>query len=140
AASASGDERGLSCQVLHVRPLPTARATDCDKISVSCCTIHLLENRASGIATRSRANGAMRESIRMAIAPTSQEMAAESDKAAEAGKSMPWPSEKAGFWTLFAVVFATFVTFLDQTAFGLLAEKMKISFGISDFVLGLLLG
>jgi len=76
----------------------------------------------------------------MAIAPTSQQMTAQSDGVAEAGKSMPWPSEKAGFWTLFAVVFATFVTFLDQTAFGLLAEKMKISFGISDFVLGLLLG
>src|SRR5690554_4952891 len=76
----------------------------------------------------------------MAIAPTSQQMTTQSDGVAEAGKSMPWPSEKAGFWTLFAVVFATFVTFLDQTAFGLLAEKMKISFGISDFVLGLLLG
>ncbi len=76
----------------------------------------------------------------MAIAPTSQELAAEADKAAAAGKGMPWPSEKAGYWTLFAVVFATFITFLDQTAFGLLAEKMKTSFGISDFVLGLLLG
>lgn len=51
-----------------------------------------------------------------------------------------YPSEKAGFYALFAVIFATFVMFLDQTTFGLLAEKMKISFGISDFVLGLLLG
>src|SRR5690606_20377244 len=73
-------------------------------------------------------------------APTSQNLAAEADRAAGADKGMPWPSEKAGFWTLFAVVFATFITFLDQTAFGLLAEKMKVSFGISDFVLGLLLG
>ena len=76
----------------------------------------------------------------MAIAPTSQNLAAEADRAAGADKGMPWPSEKAGFWALFAVVFATFITFLDQTAFGLLAEKMKVSFGISDFVLGLLLG
>jgi MFS family permease len=56
------------------------------------------------------------------------------------GTKAAWPSEKAGFYALFAVVFATFVMFLDQTAFGLLAEKMKASFGMSDFTLGLLLG
>lgn len=77
----------------------------------------------------------------MAIAPSGPDIAAEAgDAPADAGKGMPWPSEKAGFYALFAVVFATFITFLDQTAFGLLAEKMKISFGISDFTLGLLLG
>lgn len=76
----------------------------------------------------------------MAIAPTGGELAAEAGKATERATTQPWPSEKAGFWALSAVVFATFITFLDQTAFGLLAEKMKVSFGISDFVLGLLLG
>jgi MFS family permease len=76
----------------------------------------------------------------MAIAPTGGELAAEAGRAASGAATQPWPSEKAGYWALFAVVFATFITFLDQTAFGLLAEKMKLSFGISDFVLGLLLG
>jgi MFS family permease len=75
----------------------------------------------------------------MAIAPT-----AAPDMGAAApppgGKDQPWPSERAGFWALFAVVFATFITFLDQTAFGLLAEKMKVSFGMTDFMLGVLLG
>ncbi|HWK41282.1 MAG TPA: MFS transporter [Croceibacterium sp.] len=75
----------------------------------------------------------------MAIAPTGADQAAQAQDAA-IPSTQPWPSEKAGFFALFAVVFATFVTFLDQTAFGLLAEKMKISFGISDFTLGLLLG
>lgn len=74
----------------------------------------------------------------MAIAPSGPDIAAEAGNA-PAGAT-PWPSERAGFYALFAVVFATFITFLDQTAFGLLAEKMKISFGISDFTLGLLLG
>ncbi len=74
----------------------------------------------------------------MAIAPTAQELTSESDKGLQGGQ--PWPSERAGFFGLFAIVFATFITFLDQTAFGMLAEKMKHSFGISDFVLGLLLG
>jgi MFS family permease len=76
----------------------------------------------------------------MAIAPTGGEQAALAGRVAEGAAPQPWPSERAGFWALFAVVFATFVTFLDQTAFGLLAEKMKLSFGISDFVLGVLLG
>jgi MFS family permease len=79
----------------------------------------------------------------MAIAPTGPEMVAEAEnarKTAGGAPTQPWPSERAGSFALFAVIFATFITFLDQTAFGLLAEKMKVSFGISDFVLGLLLG
>lgn len=75
----------------------------------------------------------------MAIAPTGAEAAAAARAAGGNGAQL-WPSERAGFFALFAVIFATFITFLDQTAFGLLAEKMKISFGISDFTLGLLLG
>jgi len=76
----------------------------------------------------------------MAIAPSVQELTAGSDKAAAAPSGQPWPSERSGFFALFAIIFATFITFLDQTAFGLLAEKMKHSFQISDFTLGLLLG
>jgi len=78
----------------------------------------------------------------MAIAPTGPGIAAAAAAQGTEGQpaAQPWPSERAGAWALFAVIFATFVTFLDQTAFGLLAEKMKVSFGISDFVLGLLLG
>jgi MFS family permease len=76
----------------------------------------------------------------MAIAPNAGEMQAAAEGSQAAGKDMPWPSQKAGAWALFAVIFATFITFLDQTAFGLLAEHMKHSFGISDATLGLLLG
>jgi MFS family permease len=66
---------------------------------------------------------------------------AESAQASAGGTStQPWPSERWGWFALAAIIFATFITFLDQTAFGLLAEKMKHSFGISDFTLGLLLG
>jgi MFS family permease len=76
----------------------------------------------------------------MAIAPTAPDVAPSADAGRDGASAQPWPSERAGYYALFAVVLATFVTFLDQTAFGLLAEKMKVSFGISDFVLGLLLG
>ena len=77
----------------------------------------------------------------MAIAPSGPAMAVEAENAKRqtgAAGARPWPSQKAGSYALFAVIFATFITFLDQTAFGLLAEKMKISFGMSDFTLGLL--
>jgi MFS family permease len=74
----------------------------------------------------------------MAIAPIPGEMVAEAPDAG--GSTQPWPPERWGWFALAAIIFATFITFLDQTAFGLLAEKMKHSFGISDFTLGLLLG
>lgn len=79
----------------------------------------------------------------MAPTPTSPEIVT-GDRSAETrdggARTPPWPSEAAGYFALAAVVFATFIAFLDQTAFGLLAEKMKVSFGMSDFVLGLMLG
>ncbi|HTN13613.1 MAG TPA: MFS transporter [Sphingomonadaceae bacterium] len=74
----------------------------------------------------------------MAIAPNAQDLTGSSDSGA--ASSQPWPSERAGFFALFAIIFATFITFFDQTVFGMLAEKMKISFGISDVTLGFLLG
>ncbi|HYD25266.1 MAG TPA: MFS transporter [Croceibacterium sp.] len=76
----------------------------------------------------------------MAIAPTGADIVGGTGPRPQGSAAAAWPSPKAGSWALFAVVFATFVTFLDQTAFGLLAEKMKLSFGISDFTLGVLLG
>ena len=79
----------------------------------------------------------------MAIAPTGKELvddARNAETPADEAGSQSWPSEAAGYFALSAIVFATFLAFLDQTAFGLLAEKMKHSFGMSDFVLGLLLG
>jgi MFS family permease len=75
----------------------------------------------------------------MAIAPTGAEAALAAEKSA-GGDTPPWPSERAGFFALFAVIFATFVTFFDQTVFAMLAERIKGSFGISDATLGFLLG
>jgi MFS family permease len=79
----------------------------------------------------------------MAITPTATGMVAEAENAADrpaAASAQPWPSEGAGWFALFAIIFATFVTFFDQTVFAMLAERMKHSFGISDSTLGFLLG
>jgi MFS family permease len=75
----------------------------------------------------------------MAIAPTGADLSAAA-AASAGGKDQPWPSERWGFYALFCVIFATFITFFDQTVFSMLAEKMKGSFGISDSTLGFVLG
>ena len=79
----------------------------------------------------------------MAIAPTGPGMVAEAENAAAdagAAPEQPWPSEGRGWFALFAIIFATFTMFFDQTVFGLLAERIKASFHISDATLGFLLG
>ncbi len=75
----------------------------------------------------------------MAIAPTAAEVA-NAGPGAPPADTRPYPPEKYGWFALFAVIFATFVTFFDQTVFAMLAEKMKGSFQISDSTLGFLLG
>lgn len=63
--------------------------------------------------------------------------------ASDPGRSvadMAWPSEKAGFYALFVIILATFLTFFDLTVFGMLAERIKHSFHLSDAALGFLLG
>ena len=54
----------------------------------------------------------------MAIAPTGPGMVAEAENAAAevgAAPAQPWPSEGRGWFALFAIIFATFITFFDQT-------------------------
>lgn len=74
----------------------------------------------------------------MAIAPTGPS-GSPSDEGRPATEQ-PWPSERSGFFALTCIIFATFLTFFDQTVFAMLAEKMKISFGLSDSALGFVLG
>lgn len=76
----------------------------------------------------------------MAIAPSGGDLAATSDERAEAATEMPWPSERAGFYALFVIVLATFLSFFDLTVFAMLAERIKTSFQLSDTALGFLLG
>jgi MFS family permease len=75
----------------------------------------------------------------MAIAPSGQELMAEAGEAKDV-KDMPWPSEKAGYYALFVIVLATFLSFFDLIVFSMLAERIKTSFRLSDTALGFLLG
>jgi len=76
----------------------------------------------------------------MAIAPTSAGLVTDDGNAKPGSSAQPWPPEGRGWFALFVVVFATFVTFFDQTVFGMLSERMKASFAISDATLGILQG
>lgn len=47
---------------------------------------------------------------------------------------------RAAYWALFVIVLATFLTFFDAITFGMLAERIKHDFGLTDSQLGFLAG
>jgi MFS family permease len=81
----------------------------------------------------------------MAIAPTAttvdvpfDDHAIEEEAQTHAGRR--WPSSGAAYWALFVIVLATFLTFFEQVVFGMLAERIKHDFGLTDAQLGFLAG
>jgi MFS family permease len=58
----------------------------------------------------------------------------------EAAARKIWPSTGAAYWALFAIIVATFMSFLDQVVFGMLAENIKRDFSLTDTQLGFLAG
>lgn len=85
-----------------------------------------------------------------AMAPTIPDdgvaaIAAEAEAGRESGQAVQagmqaWPKASAAWFALFAIVFATFLNFFDQTVFGMLAQRVKLDFGLSDEQLGFLGG
>jgi len=51
-----------------------------------------------------------------------------------------WPSAPAAYYGLTIIIIATFLTFFDQTVFSMLAERIKVDFGLTDEQLGILGG
>jgi MFS family permease len=62
------------------------------------------------------------------------------DGANQGFASKVWPSTAAAYWALFAIIVATFMSFLDQVVFGMLAENIKRDFSLTDTQLGFLAG
>lgn len=56
------------------------------------------------------------------------------------GAERQWPSSRAAYWALFVIILATFLNFFDQTVFGMLAQRIKVDFGLTDEQLGFLGG
>jgi MFS family permease len=61
-------------------------------------------------------------------------------KAEGGGAERRWPSTASAYFALFAIIAATFLNFFDQTVFGMLAQRIKIDFGLTDEQLGFLGG
>lgn len=62
------------------------------------------------------------------------------DSGVTAAAGKVWPSSRAAYWALFVIVLATFMSFLDQVVFGMLAENIKRDFQLTDTQLGFLAG
>jgi MFS family permease len=60
--------------------------------------------------------------------------------AAATGEAQPWPSRAAAYYGLAVIILATMLNFFDAGVFGLMAQRIKVDFGLSDEELGFLIG
>lgn len=74
------------------------------------------------------------------MAEPGEVLAVEAGPEAGAAKEREWPSAGAAYWALLVIVLATFITFFDAVTFGMLAERIKHDFGLTDSQLGFLAG
>lgn len=52
----------------------------------------------------------------------------------------PWPARGAAYYGLTVIILATTLNFFDAQVFGLMAQRIKIDFGLSDEQVGFLIG
>ncbi len=55
-------------------------------------------------------------------------------------EEQPWPSATSSYIALTVIILATFINFFDATVFSMLAERIKVSFDLTDEQLGFLGG
>jgi MFS family permease len=61
--------------------------------------------------------------------------------AADAGPGVqPWPARGAAYYALLIVILATLLNFLDAQVFGMMAQRIKVDFHLTDEQLGFLIG
>jgi len=72
----------------------------------------------------------------MAVVPTSGPVA----PSESAGPAHEWPSSGRAYFGLTVIIIATFLTFFDATVFGMMAERIKVDFQLTDEQLGILGG
>jgi MFS family permease len=61
--------------------------------------------------------------------------------AAGAGSRVqPWPSRGAAYYALLVIILATMLNFLDAQVFGMMAQRIKVDFHLTDEQLGFLIG
>lgn len=52
----------------------------------------------------------------------------------------PWPSRAAAYYGLAVIILATMLNFFDAQVFGLMSQRIKVDFGLTDEQLGFLIG
>ncbi len=52
----------------------------------------------------------------------------------------PWPSSRAAYFALAVIILATMLNFFDAQVFGMMAQRIKIEFELTDEQLGFLIG
>ena len=52
----------------------------------------------------------------------------------------PWPARGAAYYALLIVILATLLNFLDAQVFGMMAQRIKVDFHLTDEQLGFLIG
>jgi MFS family permease len=52
----------------------------------------------------------------------------------------PWPSRRAAYYALLVIILATMLNFLDAQVFGMMAQRIKLDFKLTDEQLGFLIG
>ncbi len=54
--------------------------------------------------------------------------------------TQPWPARRAAYYALFVIILATMLNFLDAQVFGMMAQRIKVDFNLTDEQLGFLIG
>jgi MFS family permease len=54
--------------------------------------------------------------------------------------AQPWPSRGAAYYGLAVIILATMLNFLDAQVFGMMAQRIKVDFHLTDEQLGFLIG
>ncbi len=60
--------------------------------------------------------------------------------AAAAQSAEPWPSRAAAYYGLAVIILATMLNFFDAQVFGLMSQRIKVDFHLTDEQLGFLIG
>lgn len=63
-----------------------------------------------------------------------------SGKSERSAASLPWPASSSAYYALAIIIIATGLNFFDASVFGMMAQRIKIDFGLSDEQLGFLGG
>jgi hypothetical protein len=73
-------------------------------------------------------------------APQAGSLALEGPRDSRGVEAQGWPSSAAAYVALTVIILATALNFFDAQVFGMMSQRIKIDFGLSDEQLGFLIG